>query len=254
MLAPVVLVMYLAFVDDNFVTVQPSGYSIKWFREVLSRGQMVDGLIYSTQISAVATLLSVALGLPAGISLARSRMRGRRILESMFILPVVIPAIVVGVTLYISLYQVGGTLGFQLAPSFGSLVLAHILITFPWTFRLVYAGMLSIDPKVERASIDLGANQFQTTLRVILPLLRPATIGAATLAFVFSFSNLEVSLFLVDSGNSTLPVAMTQYAKFRVDPSIAAISTIQIALAGVLLIVANRVLDFGTTFSGGSKG
>ena len=253
MLLPVAIVIWMSFFRQAFLNFPPAGYSLRWYAGLTDQPDLFDGLLYSLEIAAITTIIAVALGVIAALGLSRARLRGRTLLENGFILPLVIPAIVTGMAIYIYLYQLSGAIQVGLVPSTWSLVAAHTMITLPWTFRLAYAGMASVGRDVERASMDLGRRPMATLWRITLPLLRPSLIGAAIFAFIFSFGDLEISLFLVSPGKTTLPVAMVQYAEFKVDPTIAAMSTIQILLIGILLVIANRVVRFGEAFSGGIK-
>lgn len=253
MLAPVGLVIWMSFFDQSFLSFPPRGYTLDWYTKLADQSQLFDGLLYSLWLAAGSAVLAVALGALAAIALARSGLPAAAWFESGFLIPLVVPAIVSGMALYIYLYQLSGVVGVALVPTAWSLLLAHTVITLPWTFRLIYAGLASIGRDVERASLDLGRTPGQTLWRVTLPLLRPSLIGATIFAFIFSFGDLEMSLFLVAPGQTTLPVAMVQYAAFNVDPTIAAVSTVQIVLIGGLLLLANKFVKFGQAFVGGIK-
>lgn len=253
MLLPVVLVIWMAFFRPAFLSFPPNGYSLKWFVGLTHQPDLFQGLLYSLELAAITAVVSVALGVLAAVGLSRSRVRARTAFENGFVLPLVIPAIVSGMALYIYLYTLSGVVQAALVPTTWALLVAHTVITLPWTFRLAYAGLVSIGHDVERASLDLGYGPAGTLWHITLPLLRPSLIGAFIFAFIFSFGDLEISLFLVAPGQTTLPVAMVQYASFKVDPTIAAMSTVQVALIGILLVVANRFIRFGEAFAGGTR-
>lgn len=253
MLAPVALVIYMSFFATSYIAFPPDGYSLRWYGELLERRQLLDGLLYSFVVALLATALSLCLGVLAAAGLSRSKLPGKTWFENGYLLPLIIPSIVSGVALYVFLYNVSELINVRLVPTTWVLVIAHTLITLPWTFRLCYAGFITMGRDVEKASLDLGAGPVATLWRVTLPLLRPSLVGAATFAFIFSFADLEISLFLVESGRSTLPVAMVQYAIFKVDPTIAAVSTVQMGLIAGLLVISNRFVRFSDTFTGGTK-
>jgi putative spermidine/putrescine transport system permease protein len=253
MLLPVALVVWMSVSATSFLAFPPQGYSLRWFTGLSQQRSLFDGMRFSFTLALATSLLSVTLGTLAAVALSRSNVRPRGLLENGFLLPLVIPAIISGVALYIYLYQLSGLVQVRLVPTWWSLLLAHTVIVLPWTFRLAYAGLAGVGRDVERASLDLGRGSFQTLWRVTLPLLRPSLIGAAVLAFIFSFGELEISLFLVGPGRTTLPVAMVQYAEFKVDPTLAAVSTVQILLVGGLLAIGNRFIRFGGVLSGGSR-
>ncbi|MCW4456841.1 ABC transporter permease [Microbacterium sp. MPKO10] len=253
MLGPVAIIVWISFFDQAYLSFPAEGYSLRWYAGLVDQTELFRGLLYSAEIAVITTIISLFLGVSAAIALSRSRLRGRTLFENVFLLPLVIPAIITGMALYIYLYQLSGIVQGGLVPSTWSLIAAHVIITLPWTFRLTYAGAVSIGTDVERASLDLGRGSLATLMRVTLPLLRPSLIGSGIFAFIFSFGDLEISLFLVSPGQTTLPVAMVQYAEFNVDPTLAAVATVQIVLIGLLLLIANKFIRFGEAFSGGLK-
>ena len=124
--------------------------------------------------------------------------------------------------------------------TFGGLVAAHICLTIPWTVRLVSASMQGLDPAIEEAARNLGANSVQAFVRITLPMLRPAIVAACLFSFIVSFENLELSLSLVGPGHTTLPIAIMQYLEFNLDPTIAAVSSVQIILLGIIMLITDR--------------
>jgi putative spermidine/putrescine transport system permease protein len=253
MTLPFLLVVMISFFKDSYISIPPSGLSFEWYGKMFQSRQLIEGLVFSLVIAILAAAGSLLVGVPAAMVLNRARFRAKAFIENVFILPLIIPTIVTGLALYIFLYEFSSIIHTRLVPSTGILILAHVLITLPWAFRLVYGGMQTMGSEVELAAIDLGDSRFGTTRRITLPLLRSSIIAAAILAFIFSFGNLEISLFLLEPGRTTLPVAMVQYAQFKIDPTIAAISTLQIVLVGALLLIINKFVDIGATFSGGTK-
>jgi putative spermidine/putrescine transport system permease protein len=147
---------------------------------------------------------------------------------------------VIGTALYLFLVDVEIATDLPLKGSLAGLVLGHILITIPWTVRLIAANLVGVDRAIEEAAMNLGADPLRTLLKVTLPLIRPGVVAAALFSFVVSFGNLELSLFLVGPGMTTLPIAILQYLEYRIDPTIAAISLIQISLVMAGMVIANR--------------
>lgn len=253
LLLPVGLVIWLSFFQNAMMTFPPTGHTLRWYQELPQHPDLFTGLIYSLQIAAVTTVISVPLGGLAALGLSRSRVGGKALLETAFIMPLMIPAIIIGLAIYVFLFQLGLQSRVALVPSHWALVAAHVIVTLPWTFRLIYGGLTGIGRDVEKASLDLGMKLWGTLWYVTLPMLRPSIIGAFVFAFIFSFADLEISLFLVSPGTTTLPVAMVQYTLFGVDPTIAAMSTVQIVLVGALLMIGNKFVRFGEVFVGGTK-
>ena len=119
-------------------------------------------------------------------------------------------------------------------------MLAHVVITIPWTVRLVTASLMGFDRTVEEAAQNLGAGPWTTFRRVTLPLIRPGVVAAALFGFVISFGNLEMTLFLIGPGRTTLPIAILQYLEWRIDPVIAAVSLLQILVFGAAMLATDH--------------
>src|SRR5262249_14420627 len=187
------------------------------------------------EVGLFAMLAGLAVGLPASLCLARRRFRGREALGALLLLPLVVPGVVAGTAIYVFQVESEILTGLPLVASLPGLVLAHVLITIPWTVRLVTASLAGLDRSVEEAALSLGAGPWTTFRLVTLPLIRPGVVAAALFSFIISFGNLEMSLFLVGPGRTTMPIAILQYLEWRIDPVIAAVSLLQIAViaAGV---------------------
>jgi putative spermidine/putrescine transport system permease protein len=151
-----------------------------------------------------------------------------------------VPGIVAGVAVYLFYLRAENVLNMDIVGTFSGLLLAHVCLTIPWTMRLVSAAMSGLDTTIEEAARNLGATGFQTFWRVTLPMLRPAIVASALFSFIISFENLELTLPLVGPGHTTLPIAIMQYLEFNLDPTIAAVSAVQIVLLGIVMLVTDR--------------
>jgi putative spermidine/putrescine transport system permease protein len=119
-------------------------------------------------------------------------------------------------------------------------VAGHILIVIPWSVRLVTASLAGFNRSIEEAAQNLGATPARTFFRVTLPMIRPGIVAAALFGFVVSFGNLEMSMVLVGAGRTTLPIAILQYLEYRIDPTIAAVSLLQVLLIGAAMFITDR--------------
>lgn len=239
-LLPLVFVTWLAFFEQPIPAFPPRGYSLKWFAAIAQNQKFVDGFWLSLQVAILAMIVGLAVGVPAALCLARYRFRGREGLGTLLLLPLVVPGIVLGTTLYIFHVEVSIWTGWTVLGSFAGLVAGHILLVVPWSVRLIGASLAGLDRTVEEAAQNLGAPPLTTFFRVTLPAIRPGIVAAALFGFVVSFGNLEMSLFLVGAGRTTLPITILQYLEWRIDPTIAAVSVLQIALIGAAMIVTDR--------------
>lgn len=252
---PIPVIIWMSFFNADYLIFPPSnGYSTRWYEALPFHTQFMSSFGYSMMLALAAASLATALGFLAAYALNRSPLGRSELLSSLVTAPLAVPTIVASVALYLFLYDIQKLLGMHLVPSFWTLVAAHVVITLPWAFRFIYSGLQGQAMDAERASLDLGYGPVATLFKVTLPILRPALVGGFILAFVFSFSDLEMGLFLVSPGQVTLPIALLQYAQFSVDPLLAVMSVVQIVIIGVLLAIADRFINFGKIFAGGTKG
>jgi len=239
-MTPLVFVTWLAFFRQEIPSFPPEGYSLRWFAAIPGNDRFVSGFLLSLEVALIATGIGLLLGLPAALCLARRPMRGREALMSVLLLPLVVPGIVLGIALYVAHVEIELATGLPVLGSLAGLIAGHILIVIPWTFRLIAASLAGLDRSIEEAAQSLGANRLTTLRRVTLPAIRPGVVAAALFAFVTSFGNLEMSLFIVGPGRTTLPIAILQYLEWKIDPTIAAVSVLQIVLMAAAMLITDR--------------
>jgi putative spermidine/putrescine transport system permease protein len=238
--APIVMVVLISFFDQEIVTFPPEGLTLRWYVNAWAQRDFARGFVTSLQIALAATLIGVPLGTAASLALVRSRLVGKGIINTFLLAPLAVPAIVAGSALYMFYLRAEDWLDMDIKATLGGLVAANVLITIPWTVRLVSASLAGLDRAAEEAAANLGARPFTVFRRITLPMLRPGIVAAALFSFVASFENLELNLLLVGPGRTTLPVAMLSYLEFRMDPTIAAVATAQIVMVTVLMLVTDR--------------
>lgn len=240
MLCPLFFVIALSFFKDSILFFPPSGYTLSWYQNAWENQSFINGFIFSLQIALISALIGVSLGVMAALGIVRFKFSGAQYINTLLLSPLLMPGIVTGIAIYLFYLRTENFLDQDIVGTIGGLVLAHICLTIPWTVRLVSASMHGLDGSIEEAARNLGANSRVAFFRVTLPMLRPAIVAAALFSFIVSFENLEVSLSLVGPGNTTLPIAIMQYLEFNLDPTIAAVSTVQILLLGVIMLVTDR--------------
>src|SRR5690606_11831709 len=240
MLCPLFFVVWLSFFEDAILYFPPSGYTLSWYVKAWENQAFADGFIFSLQVALLAACCGVAMGVAAALGIIRYRYAGRQWVNTLLLSPLLIPGIVAGIAIYLFYLRAENLLDTDIVGTYGGLVIAHVCLTIPWTVRLVSASMQGLDPSIEEAARNLGASGRQAFLRVTLPMLRPAIVAAALFSFIVSFENLELSLSLVGPGSTTLPIAIMQYLEFTLDPTIAAVSSVQILLLGVIMLVTDR--------------
>jgi putative spermidine/putrescine transport system permease protein len=188
----------------------------------------------------IATVIGLAVAIPAALGISRLRFRGNPALANLMLMPLITPGIVLGIAIYVFQVEVEIRTEAPILGSLGGLLWGHVLLVIPWTVRLVTASLAGFDRTLEEAAMNLGADRWTTFRRITLPGILPGIVAAAMFGFVSSFGNLEVSLFLVGPGRTTLPIAILQYLWWKIDPTIAAISVLQIVVIAAAMLVTDR--------------
>jgi putative spermidine/putrescine transport system permease protein len=239
-LLPLVFVTWLAFFRQEIPSFPPEGYSLRWFAAILDQRKFVDGFTMSFEVGVLATLIGLALGVPAALGVTRHRFAARAPLSSLLLMPLIVPGVVLGTAMYVFHVELENALDVDVIGTFYALVAGHIVIVIPWVVRLVTASLAGVDRTIEEAAQNLGANPWTTFWRVTLPAIRPGVVAGALFGFVASFGNLELSLFLVGPGRTTLPIVILQYLEWKIDPTIAAVSVVQILLIAGIMLITDR--------------
>ncbi len=236
LLFPLLVVVAISFTSGAGVDFPPPGWSLRWFEYIAHRPEFISGAINSLILAIVSTLLALMLGIVASLAMVRYRFRFKGVIEALFLAPLVVPSLIIGVALLYFFSIIG------FVDSLQRLVLAHLILTVPYTIRSISASLYGLDPSYEEASRVMGAGQWRTFREVLLPMMRPGLVVAALFAFIVSFDNFNLSVFLINGNTVTLPVRIFTYLGFQFDPSIAAISTVLlIATVGVLVIAERTV-------------
>ncbi|MCO5399047.1 ABC transporter permease [Ralstonia soli] len=235
MLAPLVIVCIVAFTPEETLTLPTSHFSLRWFDQVLHHPDFVQSFWNSLWLGLAAATLSTALAVPAAMAIVRYRAPGLQYLQGVFLSPLIIPHLVLGVALLRLFSLVGGQ------GSFGWLIFAHALIVTPYTMRLVMAALVGFDHTVEHAAYSLGASSFTVFRRMTLPMILPGITGGWLLAFINSFDELTMSIFVVSPATVTLPVRMYMYATESLDPMMAAVSALIVFLTLALMLLLDKV-------------
>ncbi|PZX19869.1 putative spermidine/putrescine transport system permease protein [Palleronia aestuarii] len=239
-LVPLIFVTWLSFYRQEIPSYPPEGYSLRWYGAAAANERFIDAFLVSIQLGVISTAIGLAVALPAALGITRLRFRGRGALANMLLLPLIVPGIVLGFALYVFQVEIEIATSLPLLGSLGGLVWGHVLLVIPWATRLITASLEGFDRTLEEAAQNLGANRLTTFRRVTMPMILPGIVAGAIFGFVSSFGNLEVSLFLVGPGRTTLPIAILQYLQWKIDPTIAAISVLQITIIAAAMLVTDR--------------
>ncbi len=239
-LVPLIFVVWLAFFRQEIPSFPPEGYSLRWFAAILDQRKFVDGFTTSFEVGALATLCGLLLAVPAALGVSRHQFALRGPIANLLLMPLIVPGVVLGTAMYVFHVTLENTLDVDVIGTFYALVAGHVVIVVPWVVRLVTASLAGVDRATEEAAQNLGAGPWTTFWRITLPAIRPGIVAGALFGFVTSFGNLELSLFLVGPGTTTLPIVILQYLEWKIDPTIAAVSVVQIVLIGTVMLITDR--------------
>jgi putative spermidine/putrescine transport system permease protein len=234
LVAPTVIVLLTSLTRSPSLRFPPDGFSLRWYLALADAHQLKQAAWNSLLVALVTTVASVALGTPAALALARSRTRWARVIDSLFMSPLLLPALAFGF---------GALMAFSLAGirlSLWTLAAGHVVVCVPFVLRTTIAALSQLDPALLDASASLGAGGWRTFRRVTLPLIAPGLGAGAFLAFMASFDNVPVSLFLADERTEVLPIHLWQQIETNLDVRTAAVSGVIVVLTLLLMLVAER--------------
>jgi putative spermidine/putrescine transport system permease protein len=236
LLAPIAIVVVFALNPTPFIQFPPVGVSLRWFQKFFAARDFMHALGFSLEVAVLTTACATVLGGCAALAIARGNLPGARIVLAVMLSPLMLPAILTGLALFQAyvLLDVG-------RPLWG-LVAGHTLVTIPYVVRTTLAVLHNFDLRLEEAARNLGASPSRTFFEVTLPLVKPGVLVGAIFAFIVSFDQFPVSLFLVSPGNETLPITLFNYLKFDLDGTIGAASVVSILLAFLVVLALDRTV------------
>lgn len=236
LLAPLAVVVATSLTKTKYLAFPPHGVTLHWYAHILSYPAFLNGFFTSVELASAASLLALAAGLPAAWALHHSASRAARVLEAAYLAPIIVPAVVLGLG-YLVVLQKMNILG-----TFMGALLAHVVLVTPFVLRSATSGLRGLDPSLEEAASSLGAAGLRRFWWVVLPDLRKSLAGGCVMAFVISFDEAVVTLFIVGPHFSTLPVTIFTYLQYSDDPTVAAVSTFLILISvGIMSLLARFV-------------
>lgn len=238
LIAPIVVVFPLAFSSGRYLEFPPPGFSTQWFQNLFTDARWTSAIQTSITVSIGSTLLATASGTAAAIAIARGNKRVSNALGTAFLLPLIVPTIVLAIGLYYVFAQL------RLVGSVTGLILAHALLGLPFVVVNVGVRLRGFDIRLEQAAQGLGANPLEAFRTVTLPLILPGVLAGAFFAFLASWDEIVVALFVAGTSATTLPVQMFRGIRFEVDPTTAAVAALLIMVvlaAGAIAFVGPQL-------------
>jgi putative spermidine/putrescine transport system permease protein len=246
-LAPIVIVCAVAFTPEGYLSLPTKGLSLRWFRAIADYPEFVRAFRDSLVLAALSSSIAVALATPAALAIARYRFIGRDAMLALFMSPLMIPHVVLGIAFlrFFTTIGLGGT--------FAGLVLSHIVVVMPFALRLVLASCVGMDRSVEHAATSLGAGRLTVFRRVTLPLILPGVVSGWVLAFIASFDEVTMTVFIASPSTVTLPVRMFLYIQDNIDPLVTSISAALIFLTVIVMVILDRLYGLDRLFVGAGR-
>jgi putative spermidine/putrescine transport system permease protein len=232
LIAPILAVIPLSFNAEPYFSYPMPGLSLQWYRDFFGNERWTGALALSAKLAVTVTFFSTALGTMAALGLARTQLPLRSVILGLLLLPMIVPVIIVAVAVFMSFGY------FNLIGTFTGLALAHTALATPFVVITVTSTLTGFDWSLQRAAQGLGAPPFFAFRKVILPLILPGVVTGAIFAFVTSFDEVVVALFLASAEQRTLPKQMFSGIREMISPTITAAATVQVLLSVCLLIGA----------------
>ena len=235
LIAPLAAVVAVSFTDKGYLSLPTDGLSLRWFRAIFDYTGFIDAFWMSLYLGLASASVAIALAIPAALAIGRYQFPGRDTINGFFMSPLMIPAVVIGVSFLRFFSQIG------LSGTFIGIALAHTVMVMPYALRLVLASVTGLSREAEQAAATLGASRFTVFRRIPLPLILPGIVGGWLLAFITSFDEVTMSIFVASPETMTLPVRMYHHIAQTIDPLIAAISTVLIVVTIALMLLLDRL-------------
>ncbi|CCD97941.1 ABC transporter permease [Bradyrhizobium sp. STM 3809] len=242
--SPSLVVLIVSFTSGFSLKFPPPGYSTRWYVELWNAWQLQFAARNSLVVALWSTGLSIVLGVAAALAISRSKTLTAKLLDSLFMSPLVLPALAFGLAALMFFSLIG------LPVSLLTLVIGHTIVCVPYVVRNTVAALAQLEPTLLESSAILGASRLYTFRRIVLPLIRPGIISGAFIAFMSSFDNVPVSLFLRDAATDMLPIRMWQDLEGKLDVTIAALSSVLIIATVALMAIMERTTGLSKRLTG----
>lgn len=235
LMAPIVIVCVLAFSGQGYLRFPPETFSLRWFSNFFGDTRWRQSLWISVVIALIACAISTMLGFFAAYALVRGVMRAKKLVLSFMLLPIIVPHVITAIAMYFV------TARFGLVGNVLWIGFCHAVVALPIVLLILISALQGVDINLERAALSLGSSRAQVLWRVVIPIAFPGIMSAALFAFLASFDELIISLFLAGVRSQTLPVRIWNSLHLEIEPIIAAVSAFLIAVTGVVLLIDGAV-------------
>lgn len=240
LLSPILVIVPMSFSESSFLAFPPSGFTLQWYEALITDYSWIESALNSLSVALLSALCSVVLGTMAALALVRGKIPFRGPIMAILLSPLIVPFVIVGLAVYITF------LGLGLTETMIGFVLVHTSLGVPYVMINVIASLSSVDRRLEMAAMNLGASPFETFFRITMPLILPGMLAGALFAFITSWDEVVVAIFLSGPDLTTLPVKMWSGIRVQIDPTIAAISTLSLFIILAAFAASGIGKAFGT--------
>jgi putative spermidine/putrescine transport system permease protein len=240
LLLPVVIVVMAGLNAGNYLTFPPQGLSLRWVQSFLTSDIFLPAYLYSLRLAFVTMIISTVVGTMTAIFLTRVDFPGRAFVRALFLAPLLLPGLVIGLALYVYYLNVPF---FGLSRTFGGMLVGHILVTMPFVIGTVSASLYGFDRSLEEAARSLGSGPLRAFMTVTLPNIKAGITAGSLFAFIVSFGQFDLSLMLSTPNNTPLPFAMYSSLRYQFEPTSAAAGTFAIILVVISMILTSRLTN-----------
>lgn len=245
---PLGVVLAASLSPTSAVTFLPWQWTAQWYADLLDTRWLYPFML-STEIAIIVATISGIVGIAASYAVAYEKVAGSDIVMSFLLSPLSVPQIVKGVAIVLLM----SSLGFHGLLGTPALIAAHVVLTLPFVVRMIVTSMANFDANLDRAARILGASKRQRLQYVLLPLVKPGILSGMTFAFIISFNNIPLSVFLVRPGQTTLPITVINYLEYSLDPVMAAVNVASLLFILAVILIFEKVGGFSVQIHGGSK-
>jgi len=232
---PIAITIVVSFNKSGFL-LPPSGMTFRWYVKVLTYREFITGMYVSLIVALLSSGIASLLGTLASLALVRYRFKGKDFINTFFMSPLMMPVVIIGLAVYSFLVKLG------ISNSIFALIIGHIVLIMPFSIRTISASLQNFDRSLEEAAMNVGASPMRTFFSITLPIIKTGAIAGMMMAFILSWNNFALSIFLSSPNWIPLPLQLFSYIKFEFDPTGAALSSILVFLSGIAIIVIDRLI------------
>ena len=232
LLAPTLVIVPMSFTETRSLQFPPEGLSLQWYERMFSDRQWSTGLVNSALVAIATTILATVLGTLAALGMTRGRFPGRSLANALVLSPLIVPIVIIAIGMFSVFVR------WRISGSLPGLTVAHTALAVPFVVVNVGTSLRTMDRNLELAAANLGADPTRTFLRITLPIILPGVFAGAVFAFITSWDEVVVAIFLTTARFRTLPAEMWEQLRFAVDPTVAAVSTVLLVVTTTLFLLA----------------